>query len=226
MADNRSLTDKVIKELTEMISVKRIYKPGDKLPNELELAESLGVSRTTLRDATTYLTSINVLERRRGKGTFVVDSKSLNDDFGFNELNFLHVKLKDLYEVRLILEPEMTAIATRNATEEELQEIMRWTELIEASPEQSDFTAKMNKKYHNAIAMATHNEFVIRLYENISTATVKAFDYENIIQKNADILVLGHRMVSEMMMERDDEGAKLAMRLHLKRSIDFYNLHI
>lgn len=226
MADNRSLTDKTIKELTEMISVKRIYKPGDKLPNELELAEELGVSRTTLRDATTYLASINVLERKRGKGTFVVDNKKLHDDFGFDDLNFFHVKLKDLYEVRLIIEPEMTAIATRNASDEELAGILDWTEKIEASPEQSDFTADMNKKYHSSIAMATHNEFIIRLYENISTATVKAFDYEHVIQTNDKLMLFGHRMVTEMMMRRDDEGAKLAMRLHIKQAIDFYNLNI
>ena len=56
-----------------------------------------GVSRTTLRDAITYLSSINVLERKRGKGTFVIDNEALHDDYGFNDLNFLQVKLKDLY---------------------------------------------------------------------------------------------------------------------------------
>ena len=77
MLDKRSLTDQTIKELTEMITVKQTYKPGDKLPNELVLAEELGVSRTTLRDAITYLSSINVLERKRGKGTFVIDNEAL-----------------------------------------------------------------------------------------------------------------------------------------------------
>lgn len=123
MLDKRSLTDQTIKELTEMITVKQTYKPGDKLPNELVLAEELGVSRTTLRDAITYLSSINVLERKRGKGTFVIDNEALHDDYGFNDLNFLQVKLKDLYEVRLIVEPGMTAIAARKATDEDLQKI-------------------------------------------------------------------------------------------------------
>ena len=98
MTKNRSLTEKTIKELTEMITVKQTYKAGDKLPNELVLAEELGVSRTTLRDAITYLVSINVLDRKRGKGTFVLDNEAVSGDYGFNELNFLHVKLKDLYE--------------------------------------------------------------------------------------------------------------------------------
>lgn len=226
MTDNRSLTDKTIKELTEMITVKHIYKPGDKLPNELALAEEMGVSRTTLRDAITYLVSINVLARKRGKGTFVINNKALHDDYGFNRLNFLHVKLKDLYEVRLIVEPEMTAIATEKATEQEMQEIVKYTKMIEESPEESDLTADMNKKFHNAIAMATHNEFIIRLYENISTATVNAFDKESVIQKNDEVLVMSHRMITEMMECGDAEGAKLAMRLHIIQSIKFYNLEI
>ncbi len=225
MARNRSLTDKTIKELTEMITVKQVYKAGDKLPNEFVLAEELGVSRTTLRDAITYLTSINVLERKRGKGTYVVDNEALSSDYGFNELNFLHVKLKDLYEVRLIIEPEMTAIATNKATAEELQKINELARLIERSPEEGEFTSEMNKQFHNAIAVATHNEFIIRLYENISTATVKAFDEERVIQKNHEVLVMSHNMITQMMNAGDAEGAKLAMRLHIKQSIDYYDLN-
>lgn len=226
MTKNRSLTEKTIKELTEMITVKQTYKAGDKLPNELVLAEELGVSRTTLRDAITYLVSINVLDRKRGKGTFVLDNEAVSGDYGFNELNFLHVKLKDLYEVRLIIEPEMTAIATKKATDEELQRIFELARMIENSPEEGELTSAMNKQFHNAIALATHNEFIIRLYENISTATVKAFDEERIIQKNHEVLVMSHHMITKMMECRDAEGAMLAMRLHIKQSIDYYNLKI
>lgn len=226
MADGRSLTNKTIKELTEMITVKQIYKPGDKLPNELVLAEELGVSRTTLRDAITYLVSTNVLDRKRGKGTFVVNNQALYDDYGFNDLNFMHVRLKDLYEVRLIIEPEMTAIAAQKATDEELKEIVRYAEEIEASPVEGENNAEMNKRFHNAIAAATHNEFIIRLYQNISTATVMAFDSERVVQKNDHVMLWGHRMITETMLNRDPEGAKLAMRLHIRQSIDFYHLHL
>lgn len=226
MTNKRSLTEKTIKELTEMITVKQIYKAGDKLPNEFILAEELGVSRTTLRDAITYLTSINVLERQRGKGTFVLNNEALNNDYGFNELNFLHVKLKDLYEVRLIIEPEMTGIAAQKATDEELRKIKELDRLIENSPEEGLFTSDMNKQFHNAIAEATHNEFIIRLYQNISTATVKAFDDEKIIQKNQEDLVQNHNLITKMMNCRDSEGAKLAMRLHIIQSINYYNLKI
>lgn len=98
--------------------------------------------------------------------------------------------------------------------------------MIENSPEEGEFTSAMNKQFHNAIALATHNEFIIRLYENISTATVKAFDKERIIQKNHEVLVMSHHMITKMMECRDAEGAMLAMRLHIKQSIDYYNLKI
>jgi DNA-binding FadR family transcriptional regulator len=224
MIDKRSLTEETIRELTEQITVKKKYKLGDKLPNELILAEELGVSRTTLRDAISYLTSTNVLKRMRGKGTFVCDNQMLGEDFGFSELNYLHVKLKDLYEVRLVFEPEVTAIATQKATETEIDEILRLAKQIEDSEEESVVVADMNKKFHSAIAQATHNEFMIMLNENISTATVKAFDEEKIMQKNPEVLVMSHRLVASMMKYRDAEGAKLAMRLHIKQSVDYYNL--
>ena len=55
---------------------------------------------------------------------------------------------------------------------------------------------------------------------------MKAFNEESIIQKNDEVLVMSHSMITEMMKCRDAEGAKLAMRLHIKQSIDFYNLKI
>ena len=71
MGKNKRLSDDVAETIMSMIKVEKKYNPGDKLPNELQLSEELGVSRITLREAIRILVARNVLEIKRGKGTFI-----------------------------------------------------------------------------------------------------------------------------------------------------------
>lgn len=71
MAKSKRLSDDIADVILSMITVEKKYNPGDKLPNEMELSEQLGVSRITLREAIRILVTANVLEIKRGKGTFV-----------------------------------------------------------------------------------------------------------------------------------------------------------
>ncbi len=80
-------------------------QPGDKLPNELELSDQLGVSRATLREALRMLIARGVLEVRRGKGTFVSERVEEIEDFGFSDVGQLRGQLRDLFELREIFEP-------------------------------------------------------------------------------------------------------------------------
>lgn len=88
------------------------YKAGDKLPTEKELCERTGAGRNTVREALKILASRNVLEIRQGAGTFVSEKQGIPDDpLGFSMVND-HVKLtKDLLQVRIMLEPQIAALA-------------------------------------------------------------------------------------------------------------------
>ena len=67
------LSERTADRLCELIMDERQFTPGSKLPNENELSEALHVSRTTLREAISFLVAQGVLEIRRGKGTFVTE---------------------------------------------------------------------------------------------------------------------------------------------------------
>ena len=69
--EKKNLSQQTMERLYNTIVVEKRLQPGDKLPNELELAEKLNVSRATLREALRMLIARGVLEVRRGKGTFV-----------------------------------------------------------------------------------------------------------------------------------------------------------
>ena len=113
---NTLLAEQVQEQLYDYITAHSM-KPGDKLPNEFKLAEQFGVGRSTVREAVKLLVSRNVLETRRGSGTYVKDLIPADMD----PLNLRSVQDKvalamDLVDLRLILEPEIAAKNAQVAT--------------------------------------------------------------------------------------------------------------
>lgn len=107
-----------------------IYEAGQKLPNENDLSLQLGISRTTLREAIRILVSQGHLQVRRGSGTFV--SGPLNQTAETSlDMNDMKVTLRDLYEARLIFEPQAAALAARRASDEEIADILRLGEKVQ-----------------------------------------------------------------------------------------------
>ena len=224
--EKEKLSDKITMDILEMITVQKRFQPGDKLPNEIDLALELGVSRTTLREAENNLAAQGILERRRGKGTFVAENKKLTDDMGFDDLNYIHTRLADLYELRMMMEPPMAGLAAVKATDEEIDFIASCGSKIEEQGIDSEKIMEYNRQFHNAIAKATHNEFLIRLFDNINQAIVNGFQVENKEQMNNEDMIRSHKMITEYMKLRDSEGACQAMKLHLKYSIKDFKIEI
>ena len=91
-SERKLLYEKVANQIIDMITIEKRFSPGDKLPNENLLAAELGISRTPLREAIKYLTARNILEIKRGKGTFVTKNPSLSEDFGMETLENMIIK--------------------------------------------------------------------------------------------------------------------------------------
>ena len=103
------------------------YAPGEKLANERELSERLGVSRTMLREATKQLAARGLLEVRRGVGTFVSDNPGVvSNPLGIRAEGGKSVPeiLEDWYRVRMIVESEAMEMAAEKATDEEIAEVV------------------------------------------------------------------------------------------------------
>lgn len=97
-------------------------EPGQKIPNEFELAEKFGVGRSTIREAVKGLVSRGILEVRRGAGTFVISTSSVSEDpLGLGKIEDKYKLALDLFDVRLMIEPEIAGLACRNADEEDLK---------------------------------------------------------------------------------------------------------
>ena len=165
------LSERTADRLYEMIVEEKRYEPGSKLPNENELSDALQVSRTTLREAISFLVAQGVLEIRRGKGTFVADSLPA----GTMDLTALagvrsRVRAKDLFEMRLIFEPATVALACQRATDEELRQIKKKADRMERIAAEGGDWPLADQEFHWAIIKASHNEYMRRLYPIINSA--------------------------------------------------------
>lgn len=218
----RKLSERVAIELLEMITLKKRFTPGDKLPGENELCVELGVSRTTLRAAIQSLVNQNILETKRGKGTFVKERVGIRNSEIFDRTSYSGMRLKDLYEVRLIFEPYSAYYAALRATDEEMARIEEYEKIIEEKLNIGEDCVEINRLFHNAIAMSTHNEFMHHFISTVSDEIVRMFQEMEIKQEMYENTLNDHKLLMEYLLARDPEGARLAMKLHLTHAVQDY----
>lgn len=99
------------------------YKTNEKLPNEMVLAESLGVSRTTIREAIKILVSKNYVTIKRGVGTFVNETPGVSDDPMGLDLVPHDILERNLYDYRLHVEPIVARLAADNASDHQMKHL-------------------------------------------------------------------------------------------------------
>lgn len=211
------LSEQTSDRLYEMIVESQVYAPGSKLPNENELSEELKVSRTTLREAISFLVAQGVLEIRRGKGTFVAEDVPAAG-LDLTSLSGLRSRgrARDLFEMRLIFEPATVALACQRATDEELRLIQRKAERVEEIAAQGGDWPLADQEFHWAIMRASHNEYMRRLYPIINGAVNEIMQISQNRKHMQEVALADNRLILEFLLKRDEEGASHAMSIHMK----------
>ncbi len=194
---------------------KGVYKIGDKLPTEPELVAIYQASRNTVREAVQSLIHAGILEARQGNGTYVIASDRLQVDL-FSLMN--EVKSKDIVEVRTLLEGYIVQSAVEHCTPEDVQNIHAHLEKRNSAYQKKKENTKEDIAFHIAIAKATHNELLIKMYqyvaqffaEYISTASKLHVDEQVYI----DTL---HKNLAFQIENKDTEGAQKSIQeiIHL-----------
>lgn len=187
---------------------------GQKIPNEYELAEKFGVGRSTVREAVKGLVSKGILEVRRGSGTFVVSTSSLEEDpLGLSRFPDKYKLALELFDVRLMIEPEIAVLACENATEEELDQLQKLcSEVEELCRSGRNHTAK-DVEFHTCIARCSKNRVVELLVPVINSAVVT---FANLTQRSLkEETIITHREILDSILRKDAVGARCAMVMHL-----------
>ena len=215
-----NLSQQTARRMYRLIAAEKKFLPGEKLPNELDLARELGVSRATLREAIQSLAAQGVLEVRRGLGTFVSNRVTEIDDFGFSALDQAKGQLRDLFELRAVFEPEAAALACRRASAEELADILAQGERAAAAIRAGEDRTQADREFHAAIVRAAHNEFMSRLLPIIGQAVETAIVSGDHGDQLAEHTLRDHALLMEFFRKRDPEGARHAMAIHMRRALD------
>lgn len=213
-----NLSQQTADRLYAMIVVEKRIAVGEKLPNEVNLSQELGVGRTTLREAIRTLAAQGVLQVQRGKGTFVSPQVNEINDFGFSDFTRMQGQLRDLFELRRIVEPSAARLACQRASEEELAEILHWGSLVADCIQSGNDRTEADRAFHSAIVRATHNEFLMRLLPMIHQAVEGAIVTSDQPTLAEDTL-RDHGLIMDFMKNRDADGAEHAMAIHMQHSI-------
>ena len=221
----KSLAQQAADTIYKLICTGVEFSPGSQLPGENDLSNRLGISRNTLREAIRILASQGILDVYRGKGTFVSTEVKKIRDIQFAPIEQVRLHLKDLYEARLLFEPEMAAIACRRATDREIEQIMELGKLVENTIRRNEDRTSVDQEFHNAIVTASHNEFMQRLVPIINSAVEQTIRIDTSVQTLADNTLIDHSLLMGFLWKRDANGAKQAMSIHLHHAIDTLGLN-
>lgn len=208
MKGNKMLSQSVADNILSMITIEKRFSVGDKLPNELDLSEELNVSRTTLREAIRILVALDILEIQRGKGTYVKEN-AFKKQQDLEQLSNIKVNAKDLYEMRLIFEPEAAYYAALRATDSEIKRILEFGKKVEKEISNHQDRTDDEHSFHKAIAQATHNEFMNKLMPILYQAISKGVYLSLQSDKAIEDTINDHRMIMEFLEQRNAEGAKM-----------------
>lgn len=218
MQRSEDLHKKTLGQRTEDRLMKYILdqpvKIGEKIPNEFALTELFGVGRSTVREAVKGLVSRGVLEVRRGDGTYVISTSYMeNDVLGFGQIKDKYQLALDLFDVRLMIEPEVVMWACRKATQEQIEQAERLCNEIESLYKQGIDHIYKDIEFHCYLAKLSGNMVVERLLPVINTAVVMFANITYRSLKNETLTT--HREIINSLKKRDAVGARCAMIMHL-----------
>ena len=211
-----ALTDEAIDKIKALV-VAGEFAPGSKLPRERELAERLGLSRSSLREAVRALTLVGVLETRQGDGTYVT---SLEADLLLGGASFVSELARgpsvlELYQVRRILEPAATALAAARITDDELDELELCLDRMSEAQATEAFV-EADESFHKVIRDACGNAMLSSLLSVLSGGTVAARIWRGVSEQGSIESTLGlHRDIASALRARDAELAAAADLVHL-----------
>lgn len=187
---------------------------GEKIPNEYELARRFGVGRSTIREVVKSLVTKGILEVRRGSGTYVVSTSSLEaDPLGLEKFTDKYKLALELFEVRLMLEPEIAALASEYATPEEKEELKKLCKETEELYLAGKNHTKKDVEFHTCIARCSGNRVVEQLLPIIQTAVVTFVNLTH--RKLMEETIETHQAILDAILQGDSVGARCAMIMHL-----------
>jgi GntR family transcriptional repressor for pyruvate dehydrogenase complex len=214
------LTDVAISRIRQLIQSGEL-PPGSRLPPEPQLAAQLGVSRNPLREAVKALVVARVLDVRRGDGTYVtsLEPRLLLEGLGLAVELLRADSLREVVEVRRLLEPVATGLAATRVTAAGLAELRGHLEAMRATRDDVEKLTRFDAAFHRSVAATTGNETLTTLLEGISGRTLRLRTWRGLVEADAAHVTLAeHEAIYAALVAGDPTLAQAAALMHINTS--------
>lgn len=210
-----NIAEQVFEQLRDQI-LHGVWKEGEKLPSEQELTETLGVSRSSIRQAIRTLSDYGLVETRNGTGTYV--KRQILGNYMLNIIPLGDLQTRDIVEVLdflCLIEDSVAAMAVERCTPSDLSELMEIHSRLIAARDQKDLEALTNVdvEFHSKIAMITQNSLVIQTYA-LLLDFLQPVMHRIYITLGAEEGIPYHENLIKAFCEHDAVNAKKVMGAH------------
>ncbi len=214
----QKISDQVFEQLRELIFRGKL-KPCDKLMPERDMADTMNVSRTSVRDAIGRLVTMGLVEQKQGKGTFVAVPDSQKGNPFAAAMKAEGATIYDLLEVRMGLECVAAALAAKRADATDIGAMELSIEEMEKEVLAGQLGTQADTSFHMAIAYATKNPLHIQVMRSFYNylfhgimESLKAL-YEK--PKNIQLILNQHKTIMVAIINRNPDEAYKTMQEHI-----------
>ena len=223
--ENLSLVDKAEIRILKFFKENNL-KPGDAIPKELEFSEALGVSRTVVREALLRLRTLGMVDSKKHRGMILTQPDIINNFERILDPTLLGEDIiRNLFELRLILEMGIADFLFEHKTQKDLDELEHIVTLEEeTSYEKNRFSLDREIAFHGKLYQMSNNPTVQRF----QSLLLPVFEYEylqasrknNTEYQYSSGQFVTHRMLMDNLRVGTPETYRSAMRRHLEPHFD------
>ncbi|WP_275116608.1 FadR/GntR family transcriptional regulator [Alkalihalobacterium chitinilyticum] len=210
----------VAEQLMDMIK-KGEVKPGERLASVQQLAEEFNVGRSAIREALSALKAMGYIEMRQGEGTFVkkVDLDLIGSIIPGVQL-MQQEDMRELFEIRKVIETGAASLAALNRTEEDLKQMEQALNEMQQAEGDGTIGEKADVDFHKSIVSATKNEMLSKLVGNVSDVMHQSMREARKLllyseQRKMNQLYEEHLRIYEAIKEKNQQRAYEAMMEHI-----------
>jgi GntR family transcriptional regulator, transcriptional repressor for pyruvate dehydrogenase complex len=207
------LYEQILAQLREYVAAAGL-KAGDRLPSERELADSMGVSRASIKQAIVVLEVQGLVEIRHGGGSYLrTDSLSIEPIATLVERRR---RLPDVLDAREALETKLAELAALRRTDDDLAEIDAALEAMRAEIENGELGENGDRRFHAAVTNAAHSDLLAEFMREIAEQIAES-RHESLQQPDRPPRSLTqHAQIADAIRNKDTTAAVAAMRAHLE----------
>ncbi len=231
IAREEPLSHKIEMQIRNAIR-QNLFRPGDKLPGELELAQKFGVSRTAVREALRILSGRGLVNIQRGSGVYIseIDVSSVVDPFyQLLEMKCGQVSQLHLIRVRKFIEPEIARLAAIHCDDDDVAFLKENYAEMAGRAEKPEAMIDIDIQFHFRLSESTRNPIIPVIMQPIFQLLHK-FIQATYKQSHApDLALENHQKLLDCMKTRDAERAYQVMKTHMRQAeehvLQYYEKH-